>query len=69
MNTPIIVWCCIIGLVAVVVILNFISAVRRHRNCCHNLLEIGSEREVMYVPGDELSNFSSDNDYDDFEDL
>ena len=54
MNIPLITWCCIVGLVAL------LAAIRLRRS----LISIGSEREEFFVPGDPI-NTDCDDDCDD----
>jgi len=51
MNTPLITWSCIIAFLIIVMITNIvIAAVHNHGH--HRFIELGSENEEFYVPGD-----------------
>lgn len=56
MNTPLIAWVCIAAAIALLILTHIIKttchhSVRRHR---HHFIEIGSEREEFFVPGDPI---------------
>ncbi|MDO4318995.1 MAG: hypothetical protein Q4C34_00325 [Bacteroidales bacterium] len=65
MNTPLITWSCIAALFIAIMLYNLIRAARhatrgsRH----HRLIELGTEREELFLPGDPSYNVN-DNVYD-----
>ena len=59
MLTPILTWSIIVGLLSLLAILRIGLSIRRWPH----LFEIGSENEVIFVPGDPLP--KNDEDYDD----
>ncbi len=65
MNTPLITWCCI----AIAMIIIFILRVCHNRNNTlrtnRKFIEIGSEREEIFVPGDRLHPDTETYDYND----
>ena len=54
MNTPFITWAIIVGILAVAVIIRGIASLvsSRKKHGHFRLIEIGSEREEFFVPGD-----------------
>lgn len=60
METPIIIWSLIAGIFMIVLMINF---VHRAFICKHHFVEVGSEREEFFIPGDPL------HDDDDFADM
>lgn len=52
MNTPLFTWCAIVIVMAVMMIVRFVSASHAGHGSHHKLFEIGSEREEIFVPGD-----------------
>lgn len=61
MNYPLITWSLIVGMVTVIVMVRFVLASGIGRRNRHPLVEIGSEREEFFVPGDPVNS----DDYDD----
>lgn len=49
MNTPLITWLCIAGTFAAIVLVRLIRIIVKDR--CH-IIEIGTEREEFFIPGD-----------------
>lgn len=60
MNTPLIGWVCIAAAMAMMIIAHIVKSISRHSEHhhshlrAHHLIEIGSEREEFFVPGDQL---------------
>ena len=54
MNTPIITWACIVGLFAFILLTKFIHAVYISMHAKSRFIELGTEQEEVYVPGDPL---------------
>ena len=67
MTTPLITWSIISGFFIAVVLVRLIHAVMRCSRGEHRFIEIGSEREELFIPGDILK--PDAHDYDDFDDL
>lgn len=63
MNYPLITWSLIVGMVTVIVMARFVLASGTWRRNRHPMVEIGSEREEFFVPGDPVCS----DDYDDEE--
>lgn len=61
MNCPLITWSLIVGMVTVIVMVRFVLASGIGRRNRHPMVEIGSEREEFFVPGDPVNS----DDYDD----
>ena len=61
MNYPLITWSLIVGMVTVIVMVRFVLASGIGRRNRHPMVEIGSEREEFFVPGDPVNS----DDYDD----
>lgn len=69
MNTPLFTWGCIVGLWLLIV---FVRLIRMASFCVrekHRVIELASEREEFYVPGDRLFQPEEEYNEDDFEDL
>lgn len=69
MTTAFITWLGVTAIVAAALIVHYLRAVRRFsRHRCERLVSLGSEREMLYVPGDHLcrrnDDFDDDADYD-----
>lgn len=62
MNTPLIIWLCIAILALFVVAYRVIDTLRRHNLSPHHFIELATEREELFVPGDPTDN---DEIYDD----
>ncbi|MCM1077034.1 MAG: hypothetical protein NC411_06715 [Bacteroides sp.] len=72
MNTPLFTWYFIIGIVILVLAADAVCAYRRNHKAGlgkHRLIDVWSEREVFFVPGDPAPRNSDNYDYEDFEDL
>ena len=61
MNYPLIAWSLIVGMITVIVMVRFVIASGIGRRNRHPLVDIGSEREEFFVPGDPVNS----DDYDD----
>lgn len=61
MNNPLLTWSCIIGLMLLIVIIKVMRHLTTKRHG-HHLIELGSEYEEFYVPGD-LPITDDDNEY------
>lgn len=56
METPVITWLCIVAAVLILFIVRLAQvrmAHHQHRALRHRFIEIGSEREEFFVPGDD----------------
>lgn len=62
MNTPLIIWLCIAIFAVLIVTVRAIDALLRNNRLHHHLIEIATEREEFFVPGDPTDN---DEIYDD----
>lgn len=51
MNTPLITWSCIVALFIIVMLTNIVIAALHNRRH-HRFIELGSENEEFFVPGD-----------------
>lgn len=67
MSTPFIVWSIIMALFIIGLALRLHSVVTRHSKSHLPAISTGSEREIIYVPGDQLH--PDDYNYDEFENL
>lgn len=60
MTTPILTWLLIVITLAVLFVIHAVWALRRHRRGTHSapvhhhFIEIGSENEELYIPGDKV---------------
>lgn len=57
MNVPLITWCFIVAIFVTILVVRVVSYLTHdhpHAAHRHHLLEIGSEREEFFVPGDPL---------------
>ena len=54
MTTPLLTWCIIIGLLIVALVAHVINFYIHHQSIkpFHRFIEIGTEREEIYLPGD-----------------
>lgn len=67
LNIPMITWCTIIiSMIALVIYRVCLSGHHHHSLRHHHLIEMGSERDEFFVPGDRLS--TDDDIYDDYDD-
>ncbi|MDE6145833.1 MAG: hypothetical protein K2O38_05140 [Muribaculaceae bacterium] len=68
MNAELIVWIVIAGVCAMTFIYRLVASLLRHHSGLHltRVVEIGSEAEEFFVPGDIIvrDNKGNDNDYD-----
>lgn len=58
-NIPLVTWCVVLAAVFVLILIRLLHKDRhshRHVHLHHRVLEIGSEREEFYLPGDVVSN-------------
>lgn len=60
MNTPLLTWSVIVGLLIITTALRIMRAVRHNSKGHGPIIEIGTEREEFFIPGDYLH----DRDYD-----
>lgn len=67
MNVPLTTWCCIASLFAVIFLVKLYSMLHSHLVAGHRLIEMGSEWEELYIPGDRL--IKGEYDYDEFDDM
>lgn len=63
MNYPLLTWCCVVGIIVLLIIVRSAYAIGMGRRGRRPLFEIGSEREEFFVPGDPVK--ASDDDDDD----
>ncbi len=63
MTTPLFIWASIVALLVVIFMVKLIASVKHGSNS--HLVEIGSEREEFFVPGDPLPQQFNANDIDD----
>lgn len=52
MSTPLVTWCCIVGIVTLFFLGHAFSRVRQLMHGKHSIFHLASERELFYVPGD-----------------
>lgn len=72
MNTPLLTWLFIIGVVAIIFAIDAMSSYRkkhRHRAHAHHVIDSGSEREILFIPGDPLPRKTDKYEYEDLEDF
>lgn len=67
MDIPLLTWCGIVGCVVLLVAVRVVCSLRSGPDRRHGFIEIGSEREVFYLPGDPLK--LKESEYDDFDDV
>lgn len=60
MMTPIIVWSCVIAALGIMLLIKLIHAVSASHQSHRRLIEIGTEREEFFIPGDRLSDDDDD---------
>ena len=65
MNYPLLTWSCIAGLTALIIIVRIIRAAGICMKGRHPFIEIGSERDEFFVPGDprETDEYDDEDDY------
>lgn len=63
MDTPFIVWGCIVALFIFIFLSRFIQSLVFRLHSKHPFIELGSEREEVFVPGDPIP-LDDDNDPD-----
>mgnify|MGYP001029944643 FL=1 len=66
METPLIVWCCTVGLILILLILRLMRHHISNRKHRIRIFEIGTEREEFFVPGDSLQKYDTIDYNDDF---
>ena len=54
MDTPLITWACIVALFIFILITKFIHAIYMSMHTKSRFIELGTEEEEVYVPGDPL---------------
>lgn len=54
MDTPIITWACIVAIFIFILLTKFIYAVYINMHAKQRFIELGTEQEEVYVPGDPL---------------
>lgn len=54
MDTPIITWACIVALFVFILLTKFIHAIYINMHTKSRFVELGTEQEEVYVPGDPL---------------
>lgn len=69
MDTPLITWVCITALFAIAIIVRFVHAACHCARGRHRIIEFGTEREELFIPGDPDPKNIDGYDYEDFEDL
>ncbi|MDE6371264.1 MAG: hypothetical protein K2K92_07230 [Duncaniella sp.] len=52
MNVPFITWCCIVGVVILIVALRLVKSSDYCVKAHHRMIERGTESEELFVPGD-----------------
>lgn len=60
MNTPLITWCCVAGLLTAVALAHSIIYLAGRKHKRKKIFGIASEREILFIPGDNTDN----DDYD-----
>ncbi len=66
METPLIVWCCTVGLILFLLIVRLMPHHISNRKRRIRIFEIGTEREEFFVPGDSLQKYDTIDYNDDF---
>ncbi len=64
MNTPLLIWGCIVALFAGIILVKFFRAIIFCSKGKHRFLSFGSEKEEFFIPGD-----PSPDDFEEFDDL
>lgn len=71
MNTPLITWACIVGLILLLLSVRLFQSVhmRNAHHMRHHIqpISIGSEREVFFAPGDQSPLNPDEADYDQYD--
>lgn len=69
MSIPLVIWCSTAALLIAIILANFFRHAfsPRTRHLRHRVIEFGSEREEIYVPGDKRQ--IENHDYEDIDDL
>ncbi len=52
MDIPMLTWSCVVGLFILIVFVRLAHGFRVNAKGGHKLFELGSEREVFFIPGD-----------------
>lgn len=65
MSTPLLFWLLVFGAFVIVLALRLTAALIHHLHGRHHIFEAGTEREIVYIPGDPLH--PDENDYEDDE--
>ena len=60
MNTPLITWCCVVGILTAVILAHTIIYLTGRKHKRKKIFGIASEREILFIPGDNTEN----DDYD-----
>ena len=64
MNVPLLTWSCVVGLFIAMIVFRIIYAYGYCSCRKHHVIEIGSEREEMFIPGDKTECQDEYDDYD-----
>ena len=67
MNIPIITWGCTVGLFVLIPVIQFFRTLAPCTKGKLHFIEIGSEREEFFIPGDPNPQNTEEYDYDDFD--
>ncbi len=67
MDTPMLTWAVIVGLFVVILLIRFGRGIYRYAHA-HHIIQLGSEREEFYLPGDRLNDNYEDDDEDECRD-
>ncbi len=62
MDIPMLTWSCVVGLFILIVFVRLAHGFRVNAKGGHKLLELGSEREVFFIPGDPVKPEEYDDD-------
>ncbi len=68
MNTPLVTWLLIVSLIILLMLVNFVKSAHKNTVRRHRFIEIGSEREELFIPGDPNPRTIDEYDYDDCND-
>ncbi len=52
MNTPLITWCCVVGILTAVILTHTIIYLTGRKHKKKKIFGIASEREILFIPGD-----------------
>ena len=72
MNTPLLTWLFIIGIVAIIFAIDALTSYRKNHRAgthAHHVIDSGSEREIFFIPGDPLPRKNDKYEYEDLEDF